>query len=197
MAAGRPRAFDKEEALEAAMLVFWRNGYAGASMADLTHAMGINKPSLYAAYGNKEQLFVAATEQYVRLISPSFDYLYAPDQPLDERIRAHLKSVSQRFCDPDLPRGCLLANSTCESAGDSISSAGSRLVSHINEETQQRLTEFFSQEEANGMVSRRSSPETLALYLMSVNSGMAILARSGATARQLDAIIEHVVTTIT
>ena len=85
MAAGRPRAFDKEKALEAAMLVFWRNGYAGTSMADLTDAMGINKPSLYAAFGNKEQLFVAAVEQYMRLISPSLDYLYAPDLPLPLR----------------------------------------------------------------------------------------------------------------
>jgi AcrR family transcriptional regulator len=197
MAAGRPRAFDKEKALEAAMHVFWRNGYAGTSMADLTGAMAINKPSLYAAFGNKEQLFVAAVEQYTRLISPSLDYLYAPDQPLDERIYAHLKSVSQRLCHPDLPQGCLLANSTCEAGGEGVSPAGRSLVAHINDETQQHLTEFFAQEQANGTISHQRSPEALALYLMSINSGMAVLARNGATQSQLDEMIEHVVTTFT
>ena len=65
MVAGRPRKFDKEHALEAAMLVFWRNGYSGTSLADLTNAMAINKPSMYAAFGNKEQLFKASLEQYI------------------------------------------------------------------------------------------------------------------------------------
>ena len=151
MAAGRPRAFDKEKALEAAMLVFWRNGYAGASMADLTQAMAINKPSLYAAFGNKEQLFVAATEQYMReYAAPCLDYLYAPDQPLSERLHAHLKSVSQRVCHPGLPHGCLMVNSTCESGGEGISPAGRRLIAQISEETQQQLTAFFTEEQAKG-----------------------------------------------
>ena len=196
MGAGRPRAFDKEKALEAATLVFWRNGYAGASMADLTQAMAINKPSLYAAFGNKEQLFVAALEQYmVEYATPCLDYLYAPDQPLDERLYAHFKSVSQRVCHPDLPRGCLLANSTCEAGGDSISPAGRSLIAHIGEETQQRLTEFFAAEQAKGAISDQLSPEALALYLMSIGSGMAVLARSGATRSQLEEMMEHVVAT--
>ena len=59
---GRPRAFDSEKALEKALEVFWRKGYDGTSLADLTEAMGINKPSLYSAFGNKEQLFIKAIE---------------------------------------------------------------------------------------------------------------------------------------
>jgi AcrR family transcriptional regulator len=196
MAAGRPRAFDKEKALEAAMLVFWRNGYAGTSMAELTQAMGINKPSLYAAYGNKDQLFATALEQYTRqYASPSLEYLYAPGQPLDERINAHLKAVAKRICHPNLPPGCLLANSTSEAGGDSISPACRGLLTNIREETQQYLTAFFAQEQESGTISRQSSPKSLALYLMSINSGMAVLARNGATQDELDEIIEHVVTT--
>lgn len=194
MAAGRPRAFDKEKALEAAMHVFWRNGYVGTSMTDLTDAMAINKPSLYAAFGNKEQLFVTATEQYMReYAAPCLDCLYTPEQPLSERIDAYLKSVSQRVCHPDLPQGCLLVNSTCESGDGGISPAGRSLVAHISEKTQQQMTAFFAEEQAKGAISRQRSPEALALTLMSITSGLAVLARSGATLSQLEEMIEHVV----
>ena len=62
---GRPRAFDRDQALERALDLFWRNGYEGASLSDLTEAMGINPPSLYAAFGNKEELFCKALDRYV------------------------------------------------------------------------------------------------------------------------------------
>src|SRR3954463_3624794 len=64
-ARGRPRKFDADQALDAALAVFWRKGYEGASLPDLTEAMGINRPSLYAAFGNKEELFRRAVDRYV------------------------------------------------------------------------------------------------------------------------------------
>ena len=198
MAAGRHRTFDTGQALEAAMLVFWRNGYSGTSMADLTQAMAINKPSLYAAFGNKEQLYMAALEQYTSHHGmPSLALLYAPDQPLDQRLNAYLKSVARIFCHPDLPPGCLVANSTCESAGDDMPQGALNLISDINQKIQQSLINFISEEKAKGNIKSHSSPLALALYLMSINSGMAVLARNGATLTELDEMIEHVVTTIT
>jgi AcrR family transcriptional regulator len=65
MPMGRPRAFDIEKALDQALQVFWHKGYEGASLSDLTAAMGINRPSLYAAFGNKEELFRKALERYI------------------------------------------------------------------------------------------------------------------------------------
>lgn len=166
-------------------------------MSDLTQAMAINKPSLYGAYGNKEQLFMSALEQYVRHYSfPSLDHLFAPDEPLDHRLYAYLKSVSLMLCRPDLPTGCMLVNSTCESAGDGVPEASHKLVSAFNQKAKQHLTDFFIQEKEIGTIKSQSSPLALALFLMSVTSGMAILARNGATSSELDEMIEHVVTTI-
>jgi AcrR family transcriptional regulator len=194
MAAGRHRSFNTEEALEAAMLVFWRNGYPGTSLADLTEAMGINKPSLYAAFGNKEQLFMSALEQYVgRYSSLPFEKLYAAGEPFDDRLRNFLQSLSQMLGSPDLPAGCMLANSTSESAGDGIPQAANDLISELNRMAMSQLADFFTQEQARGTISSQSSPDTLALYLMSINSGMAVLARNGATPAELSQMIEHVV----
>src|SRR5580693_7873593 len=68
---GRPRGFDRDAALEAAMLLFWRKGFAATSMSDLCDAMGISSPSLYAAFGSKEALYLEAMEHYVRTVGPT------------------------------------------------------------------------------------------------------------------------------
>jgi AcrR family transcriptional regulator len=197
MAAGRHRAFDTEQALEAAMLVFWRNGYPGTSMADLTQAMAINKPSLYAAFGNKEQLYMAALEQYINQHSfPILDKLFVPDQPLGQRLYDYFRSIARQYCDPNLPSGCMVANSTCESAGEGIPQNAHGLISDINQTARQRLVDFFREEQAKGALRSQSSPRALANYLMSISSGMAVLSRNGATAAELDELIEHVVPTM-
>ena len=196
MPAGRHRSFDKEKALEAATLVFWRNGYTGSSLADLTQAMGINKPSLYAAFGNKEQLFVAALEQYANQHAhPALEHLFAPNQSLAQRLETHFRTVARIFCDPNLPTGCLVANSTVESAGDNMPQTAFDFISNFNEGTKQRLIDFFVEEQANGTLNSPRSPRTLALYFISANSGLATLARTGATLAELDAVIMHIVST--
>lgn len=197
MAAGRPREFDKENALTSAMLVFWQNGYPGTSLADLTDAMAISKPSMYAAFGNKEHLFMASLEQYIgQYIFPIFETLFAADQLLEQRLSTYLKSASRLYSQPDLPTGCMMVNSACESGGDSIPQSAHSLISDTNEQTKQRLIDFFAQEQARGSLKSQSSPLTLAHYLMSIVSGMAVISRQGASAEQLDEMIEFVVATI-
>ncbi len=197
MPAGRHRSFDKEEALETAMRIFWQNGYASTSLADLTQAMGINKPSLYAAFGNKEQLFVAALAQYAKHHSaPNFDHLFAPNLPLEERLRAYLKSVAHLSSQPNLPGGCLVVNSICELAGDGMPEAAQQLVSGLNQTTKQQLIDFFAQEQADGNLKSESSPLALTLHLMSVSGGITVLARDGVPLAELDEMVEHIVQTI-
>jgi AcrR family transcriptional regulator len=99
MVGGRKKIFDEHVALEAAMDVFWEKGYLGASLADLTHRMGINKPSMYSTFGNKEALFIKATHLYCKSKIQSFtDILSDIKVPLKQRLKAYLKSVVSVQC---------------------------------------------------------------------------------------------------
>src|SRR5271170_6846402 len=103
---GRPRAFDVERALRRAMQVFWRKGYLGTSLADLTHAMGINRPSLYAAFGNKKALFRKALDRYAK--GPSSYLGEALQEPTARAvIERLLRGVVDLLTDPRTPPTCL------------------------------------------------------------------------------------------
>ena len=105
MAIGRPREFDFDQALDLALQVFWRKGYEGASMADLTEAMGITKPSLYAAFGNKEELFRKALDRYVD--GPGGYVRIALEKPTARAVVEHILHASaDALCGPDHPPGC-------------------------------------------------------------------------------------------
>src|SRR5579862_265007 len=103
---GRPRAFDLEKALHRAMQVFWRKGYLGTSLSDLTEAMGINRPSLYAAFGNKKALFRRAVERYFQ--GPATYLQDALKEPTARAVVERLlHGVVDLVTDPKLPRTCL------------------------------------------------------------------------------------------
>src|SRR5437762_10822949 len=107
MPRGRPREFDTEQALDAALEVFWRKGYEGASLPDLTEAMGINRPSLYAAFGNKEELFRTVVTRYVE--GPAAFVREALEEPTARGVAERLLSAAvDLVTDPRNPRGCLL-----------------------------------------------------------------------------------------
>src|SRR5580693_2890312 len=107
---GRPRCFCEEQALDRAMRVFWEKGYEGASLADLTEAMGINRPSLYAAFGNKEALFLKVLDRYGE--GPAAYVLESLQQPTARAVIEHLWHGSAKALgDPRNPRGCLALQS--------------------------------------------------------------------------------------
>ena len=111
MPRGRPLSFDKAEALEKAMHIFWRDGYRDASLADLCSAMGLTKPSLYAAYGNKQALFLSALDRYMDdCIRPAIEPLLFADTARDG-IRTLLRDSVNALCDGETPLGCMIANS--------------------------------------------------------------------------------------
>ncbi len=107
MATGRPRSFDVDKALDRALAVFWRKGYEGTSLPDLTTAMGINRPSLYAAFGNKEALFRRAIDRYSE--GPAAHAREALDEPTARKVvEKLLRGGIDLVASPRRPRGCFL-----------------------------------------------------------------------------------------
>lgn len=194
MGAGRQREFDEQAALDAAMEVFWSNGYSGTSLSHLTDAMGINKPSLYAAFGNKEALFIRALDQYVtKHGSPHSTELHSPNKSLRSRVSAYLMSISRMVCDPALPGGCFVAETTSEAGGDCLPPGASRAVAKINQRTRSGLIDFFRHEASAGNLGDESSPEVLADYLLTLQYGLAVMGRNRVKSKDLDAVIEYAV----
>jgi AcrR family transcriptional regulator len=184
---GRARAFDADEALDKAMTVFWSKGYDGASLSDLTEAMGINRPSLYAAYGNKQQLFRKALERYGD--GPSSYEREALAQPTAREVaEGLLRGAADVQTDPQTPAGCLATLGTTYCAEDS-SPVGkilieSRLAGHG------AIRERFERARAEGDLPADADPNALTHYIGAVVCGMAVLAASGATRGDLERVIE-------
>jgi len=192
MGTGRQREFDKDHALDNAMELFWRDGYNGTSLSDLTTVMGINKPSLYAAFGNKETLFISALNQYVHKHgSPHFNLLQTPNANLQQRLQDYLKSIAKMVTDPKLPGGCFVTTSTCETRSHCLPSDALRAITKINEATTKAFINFFSNEEQQGNLTSTSSPDVLANTLLTLQYGLAVMARNGIKKNALDKIIEH------
>jgi AcrR family transcriptional regulator len=107
VAMGRPRAFDMDKALDQALLLFWEKGYEGTSVADLTEAMGINPPSLYAAFGNKEALFKKALDRYETVRDQIMEEAFAVPTAREAMTRL-LEGTAERLSDKRNPSGCLM-----------------------------------------------------------------------------------------
>ena len=197
MVGGRQLQFDKQEALEAAMNVFWKKGFLGASLSDLTACMGINKPSLYATFGNKEDLFVSATEHYLsNHAAPHILLLNTPNQSLSERLNAYLLSVTTMLCDPSKPGGCFISVATNEAAGESLPEKAHQAVINAGNFTENYLTEFFASETDKGNLKKNIDIKDLTLFILAFLHGIAAMARNGKTPQQIKSIIDITVTAL-
>jgi AcrR family transcriptional regulator len=169
------------------MTVFWAKGYEGTSLSDLTEAMGINRPSLYAAYGNKEQLFRKALERYGD--GPASYERDALAQPSAREVaEGLLRGAADVQTDPDTPAGCLATLGTTYCADES-SPVGkvliaSRLAGHA------AIRERFERARAEGDLPADADPKALTHYIGTVVCGMAVLAASGATRQELERVID-------
>jgi AcrR family transcriptional regulator len=184
---GRARAFDADEALERAMTVFWSKGYEGASLSDLTEAMGINRPSLYAAYGNKQELFRKALERYGE--GPSSYERKALAQPTAREVaEGLLRGAADVQTDPATPAGCLAVLGTTYCAEDS--SPVGKIVIAFRRAGQAAIRERLERARAEGDLPADADPKELTYYIGTVVCGMAVQAASGATRDDLERVIE-------
>jgi AcrR family transcriptional regulator len=184
---GRPRSFDLDQTLDAAMQVFWRKGYEGASLSDLTRTMGINRPSLYAAFGDKETLFRKALDRYTA--GPAAFVAEALKQPTARIVTEQLlRGAADLLTDPHHPTGCLMVQSAlvCGEAADCIRQelASRRLAGEA------AVRRRFQRAKAEGDLPSDSNPADLARYVVTISQGMAVQAAGGASRVELQRVVE-------
>jgi len=186
---GRPREFDRDSALKAAMLIFWKQGYEATSLEHLTEAMGISKPTLYAAFGNKESLFQEAVDTYLSLRAQ--EYTAAIKLPtVREVAEAWLRLTGGVRKEKDVPAGCLIVQGAL--AGSSASQSVQDRLAEIRNEGTAQLERRFQRAKREGDLPGSWEPTLLAQYVSSVASGLAVQSRSGVSAAILNRVIDQV-----
>jgi len=186
---GRPRSFDTEKALDRALEVFWRNGYQGSSLSELTLAMGISKPSLYAAYGDKESLYLKALQRYAALGAADAHCVLDGAGDARRAVEAYLRVTAAGLTDPSRPGGCFVVNGSAD-CGTSATPPGveSALRSAMCQ-GEERLKARLRRAEADGQLPADTSVAELAQFFNSLIVGMGVLAKGGAKRAQLDTLI--------
>ncbi len=184
---GRPREFCVDAALAAALRVFWTKGYEGASLTDLTEAMGINKPSLYAAFGNKEALFRKALDLYEReKLAYMNEALSAPTARgvAEQLLRG---ALALQTCDLG-PKGCMgvIHSVACGTEAESIRAE----VITRGEKVHEALVERFDRAKAEGDLPLHIEASGLAAYLKALLQGLSVQAGAGATPAELELLVQ-------
>jgi AcrR family transcriptional regulator len=190
---GRPRAFSEETALEAAMRVFWVKGYEGTSLTDLTEAMGINRPSLYGTFGDKEALFRKVMQRYAE--GPASYIQNALNQPTARGVvEALVLGAVQMLCDPQNPRGCLSIQGALASSDEAIPIRNALITWRKQGEAE--IRKRFNRALAEGDLPQGVDPGDLTRYLSIVITGMGVQAANRATKSEMIRAAEFTLRTL-
>lgn len=185
---GRPRSFDRDQALSRAMEVFWAKGYEGAAISDLTGAMGIASPSLYAAFGSKERLFAEAVELYGRTEGPEIWDAVETAPTAREAFAGYLSATARAFTRPDKPPGCMVVlsalHATDASAGVCEALRQGRAGSAAD------LKARLDRAMESGELRKGVDTAAVATFFVTVQQGMSIQARDGASRATLQKVAD-------
>lgn len=185
---GRPSIFDHDEALEKALQVFWARGYEGASMAELTQALDINRPSIYAAFGNKEELFRKALGKY---LSGPLSYIAESIKEPTARGVAEkfLTKSAELLTSQNNPRGCMIVQGAL-SCGPGSELIHKELATY-RKSYEDALKQRFELAQTQSDLSREINPSVLAKYVATVHQGMSVQATSGASKEDLLFVVQQ------
>ena len=183
---GRPRNFSEDDALEAAMHVFWEKGYEGASIGDLTTSMGINRSSMYTIFGDKEALFHRAIQRYKD--GPVSFIGEAVREPTARRtVEVLLQRAAGFYGDPKHPRGCLSVQGAI--AVGTEAEGVKQALTEFRKRGQVVLTERFKWAQEAGECLKDHNPADLARYIMTLLNGLGIQSANGASKEELQSIV--------
>jgi AcrR family transcriptional regulator len=184
---GRPRAFDRDLALDRAMMLFWRQGFESTSISDLTSALGINPPSLYAAFGDKERLFREAAQRYQEASDRATERVMAEAATAREAIERLLIGAASGMSKPGQPGACMLviAAGSCIAASPALLEELSQLRDRARRAMQRRVERAIEEKELGAEV----DPAALARFYATVVQGMSTQRVDGATKKELLATV--------
>lgn len=186
--AGRPRAFDRDQALNLALELFWRHGFEGTSTAQLTAAMGISPPSLYAAFGSKEALFREAVAAYGQRYGGFLNDTMAAAGPARAAVEQMLVRAARQFANAEHPLGCMVAGGELQASPANASLAAE--ISALRQAAQQAIRSRLEGARKAGELAADTDTAALAAFYAMVIQGMAVQARDGAKPARLKRLAE-------
>ena len=188
---GRPKQFDRGTALSKALNLFWRHGYEATSLADLVEATGAKAPTLYAEFGNKEGLFRAAVEHYLKnFYEKSSCLLSRTDLSVEDTVGRYLRAIVELFTDCDTPSGCFMISASSGMSSSSADIAEMLRARHLSQE--RTMFEYFEKKKESGDLTAVTDSALLAKYLACTIQGFSVQARDGASSAELNRLIDVV-----
>ncbi|MER5257905.1 TetR/AcrR family transcriptional regulator [Streptomyces sp. NPDC002855] len=178
------KQFDVGVALDAAMIQFWRAGYADTSLDDLSRTTGLNRSSLYSSFGDKDSLYLRCLDRYAARYGNSYDQALscASEEPL-QAVRAFFEVTLRRIADPDVPDGCLIAQ-TAMAAQVLSPTIAARAMEALGLQHARLRTALDSAQLAEG------DADAFAVHLTAVNQSLAVMSRARASQKQLRTVID-------
>jgi AcrR family transcriptional regulator len=180
---GRPISFNKDAALEAAMLLFWERGYEGTSMADLTQAMGLNPSSIYAAYGDKYALFQLAVKRYMEMRA-QYAGKALEEPTLEKVVRALFDNTVAFLTTPGHPARCMTLSGAVGCSADATPARD--IMTEIRKQNEAVMRERFIRARKSGELPKGINVDDYTRYLSAIIGGLSIQAANGSTKAELN-----------
>ncbi len=183
---GRPRSFDRETALEKAIMAFWEHGYEATSVSDLTRVMGIGAPSLYAAFGDKQALFAEVVSEYGTRYGSFGDRALAEEPTARAAVARMLREAAAKYTEPGLPHGCLVVHAATNCSNPEVEAS-------LRDRRNANIAAFEGRIRADiaaGELPADTDAAALARHTGAVIQGMSQQARDGARREELEALAE-------
>ncbi|MGW2217996.1 TetR/AcrR family transcriptional regulator [Nonomuraea sp. NPDC001684] len=176
---GRPRAFDKDQALQRALLLFWSRGYGETSIQDLVEALDLERGSLYGAFGDKRQFYLAAVQLYWDTYERELIAALAsgPVLPALREVLANPARTQEYASEAGVPQGCMIGNTTAEMVPQDAEAR--EIVARSHDRFTRIVTDALRRAQADGEVARAASPEAQAQLLLFTVQGLSLVSRAG------------------